>query len=542
MKKINSSIFIKRLSKRAKLDLPQTRLLFKVMHDQITQDLSEGKKVRLKGIGILHRVNHSNDREYDDIGRKTIYVYPEKFHVCFSASRRLKRLMQAAYGTTTETVGQATPRKLRKHEIVRQQAAEKVPIKIVQPPKRTQATPVLSPVSEEKSDNIPIEISKYQTVPASPVQSPADIASKDENIPIKIKVKPKLPTIAWRTSPDKQYLPLSPNYHHPSHRMLLTLLRQLGLKWQAITVTPQEISVNDGLLTQPLPVSRAGIAMVLDAFKDLGFDIDRRHYHTKIKLGTQPTKTIDLISGYAYNNIPFIRITCPIIETGKTIVTRRSPLSQLIVDAAKDNRRIAVLGPKQSRNNNLTSIIKILSDMNMNYHRVGSNEEYDINIGQHLKKLPKHNFYHPITVIENLSGADDWYYLQQIPSGIIALLPFTDKADIDRIIELQQLPLDIFHSVVRSILVPTSCPDCQPIMDSAVKYPALRRIAGQRNELLHVHPIRVNQLCDHPKKYLQLYEEYTDNQLIGASIIDQLYDLLLKHEIDWPVFANYYSD
>jgi len=208
----------------------------------------------------------------------------------------------------------------------------------------------------------------------------------------------------------------------------------------------------------------------------------------------------------------------------------------LIVDAIRDNHRIAVLGGKQTQPAILAMIEKILTDMSLNYHRVGHDNAGDIPIGQHLKRLKADEFYHPMTLISNLSGADDWYYLQNIPSGVIALLPFSAKTDIDRIISLQQLPADIFHSVIRSVIAPLSCPECQPVMNSAVSYPALRRIATKRNELLHVHPIRVNEPCHHHKKYLQLFEEYAGDQLTGPSITDQLYDLLLQHEIDWATF------
>jgi hypothetical protein len=276
--------------------------------------------------------------------------------------------------------------------------------------------------------------------------------------------------------------------------------------------------------------------MIFEAIKELGFDIDKRHYHTKIRFGSSHPKTVEFVSGFTYNELPFVCIKCPIIEPARSVVIRRSPLSRLIVDAVSNNRRIAILGDKHLQPTILAMLEKILTDMSLNYHRVGNDTAGDIAIGQHLKHLSGNDFYHPMTLICNLSGADDWYYLQEIPSGVIALLPYPAKTDVDRIISLQRLPADIFHTVVRSTIVPSSCPDCQPVMNSAVSYPALRRIATKRNELLHVHPIRINQACDHPKKYLQLFEEYTDGKLIGPSIIDQLYDMLLKHEIDWPAF------
>jgi nucleoid DNA-binding protein len=237
MKHITTNAFIKRLSKRTGLGIPKSQILVRVMCDQITRDIAAGKRVRLKGIGVMHRVNYANLPDRDAKGRKIVHVHPEQFYACFGASCRLKHLMQKAYNTTTITVGPATERKLRPHEIARLKAAQNIPVNVI-------ARPAPEPsLSNFDSHNGPVNVIHSQS-PADDIDEagPTPTAPiNPEDVPIRINVKPKFPDLSWRINPEHRYVSAGFNHNRPGHRMLQSLLRQLGCNWHSITLTPETI-------------------------------------------------------------------------------------------------------------------------------------------------------------------------------------------------------------------------------------------------------------------------------------------------------------
>lgn len=85
---MNYATYARALSRKYIRNYEETRRILKTLFDKISQDLSEGKRVRLRGFGSFKRILRP-PRKYRNITTGKIETRPAAYDIDFAPSKKL---------------------------------------------------------------------------------------------------------------------------------------------------------------------------------------------------------------------------------------------------------------------------------------------------------------------------------------------------------------------------------------------------------------------------------------------------------------------
>lgn len=369
---------------------------------------------------------------------------------------------------------------------------------------------------------------------------------------IKINVRPRIPTATWREPLSSIMLDSRAPATSPRGRLIKNLLRHAAATGSFSTIlSPFEMQ------TYGREAKREGMEPALyhatvEAAKERLAPVFNRPGTWRLFLRLPPTNEHSGRHIFNFSALPergdnwSLAFTRPRSEVNNLHQdTALPPETNNLLDGIFKKRRgrLAILGSSPGRAHTTHLIKKYLNSKNIGYHNFVEHHHHALHPHNTLSSslrdaIPLVGLY-PATVFDTLSLADNFFQLRQIPGVSIASFYAPNKNYFDKLTSLQLLPPNFFDAIVESYLLPKTCDKCMPSYIPAVRFAPMRRIASSRGQLLHVHPLKMeNKDCPHEKQFHLLHNIYRPGAK-KPSLENQLYDLALDHVISANTLARY---
>lgn len=493
MSKIVSQIeFIRRFAQNAGVMQKDAKKYLYFMFEDITSALVHGRAVRLSGIGNLKRTRFPSKTMPNPNDRSQQLLVLDRYYMRIKASSHFKLKIKSR----------------------------------------------LFP------DKYSLPLPKYR-LPRAP--EGAQKISVSHSFTVPINIRPTIPQIRWRQPMSSLILDLRQKQSSPSIRLLRNLLRKATRdNVRGVTLTPDELFVygEQNYFEKKNPLLYQKTIEVLRQLLPIAFTTPKSWR----LLANLPSD--DLASNrnvFNFSILPhfddgwIVHISKPRSKhISQKITTSLLPANtQKIVDdiSYKGKGHIAIIGSKQGRKATIDRIRQNFDTKNTNYHYVVEHHHHSLHphhtLGPTLRTLKDDIGLHPITAIDELSGADNLYHLRYMPGVTISSINSPNKEHFDRLCGLQKVPPDFFTVIIEGYTLPSACQFCMPIHEPAVRFPLMRRLAGARDELLHVHPVRVHVPCEHEPEFHLINITHGHNKSDSSTLEEQLYRMALDHKINY---------
>lgn len=494
MSKIVSQIeFIRRFAKEAGIMQKDARHYLSLMLDEITRALASSREVRLSGIGNLKRVRFPSKTMPNPNDRSQQLLVLDRYYMRIKPSHQLKLKLKAN----------------------------------------------LFP------DKFSMPEPKYR-IPKAPAGSQKIGIGRSFKVPINIR--PTIPQVSWRRPISSLVLDLRAQNPQTGTRLLRNIMRQAADKnTRAITIAPYDVTFyGDIPERQDIKPTLYHLA-INEMMQQLPNAFLRPQTWRllvnlpKINDSDKPRQMFNFSALPSGDNDWAIFISSPrFLHAQPQIVGARLPehtKNQVDTILNSGRGRVAIIGSHAGRRATIDAIRQYMQNQNITHHYTVEHHHHALHphhiLGPSLRSLHGEIGTYPVTVIDELSQADNFYHLRQLPGITISNITSPDKKNFDRILGLQKIPPDYFDTIIESYTLPAACNVCAPATEPAVRFPLMRRLAGARGQLLHVHPVRVHVPCKHDKSYHLVNITHSKGKQIGPSLDEQLYHMALNHDITY---------
>lgn len=500
MSKITSQIeFVRRYAKRAGIMQKDAKKYLSIMLDDITGSLARGSEFRIGGIGTIKRVKFPSRTMANPNDRSQQMLVLDRYYARFKATSLFKLKLKARLFPNRYSLPQPK----------------------YKPPQTPEGA-------------LKISVGRSHAVP--------------------IKVRPTIPPVSWRQPMSSLILDLRAERPDTKTRLLRNLLRQAALeKTTGISISPYEIS-NYGAPCSTEIISPQLYKTTIDALRDrLPFAFSTAGSWRLLTHLPGDSSTRNLFNFSALPSaeddwlVQFSRPRARGVFDGKidqgNMTQSKKALNEVV---ARGRGHVAIIGSHSGRRAILNQIREDFEKNNINHHYCIEHHRFD-NCDNHpltpsLRSLRDDIGAHPITIFDELSAADNLFHLRHFPGVTISSIFAPNKEYFDRLCALQHIPINFFDAIIEGDIIQSVCPLCMGESVPAVRYPLLRRLAGARGELLHVHTVRLNDKCEHlPHQHL-VDTVYKNDGTLGPSLEEQLYRKVLDNKISYNTLANHLGD
>jgi len=481
---LSQAQFVKRFAQNAGVLQKDAKLYLHTIQDEIIKSLSKGYAVSITGFGTLKKAKFPSKMMPNPNNRSQKILVLERNYMRIKPSQRFK---------------------------------QKIKSKLF--PEKYQLLEPKPHIAKDKQSR-EIKINRSFTIP--------------------IRVRPHIPPIGWREPLSAQILDLRRQNLDSGDRLLKNIFRRIDTpNTRGISISPTDITYYDDT-NYTDTISEILYRQIIKTLKKHLPQTFSTPQSWRL-LATLPPRRL-----YNYAMLPdandnwLVSINRPRAGIDNPIITNNLPAqTQKIVDGliAKKEGRLLVTGSPQSRRATLEQVEQYLTSLGLPYHTALEYHHHPthphINFTGHLREfLPQANI-HNLLIMDDISSADNFYQLRNFSGVVIATVNAPNANYLNRILKLQQVPEGFVDAVVDTRLIPSPCSKCMPQYAPAVRFPHMRRIAGSRNSLLHVHPVKIR-VCNHKETPILVHTYHNDNNESNKSDIgNQLYDMALRHEIDY---------
>jgi len=502
MSKIVSQIdFIRRFAKEAGIMQKDAKHYLSLILDDITRALASSREVRLSGIGNLKRIRFPSKTMPNPNDRSQQLLVLDRYYTRIKPSRQLKMRLKANF----------------------------------------------------YPDRFSMPQPKYH-IPKTPAGSQKIDIGHSFKVPINIR--PTIPQVSWRRPLSSLVLDLRAQNPQTGTRLLRNIMRQAANKsTKAVTIAPYDVTFY-GDITERQDINPALYNLTIDEIRKQLPNAFLRPQTWRL-LVNLPKITDDDSPRQMFNfsALPsgdddwVIFISSPrSLHTQPQMINARLPEhTQNQIDSIlnKGRGRVAIIGTPTGRRATLTTIRDYLEKQNIAHHYSVEHHHHALHphhiLGPSLRSLRGEIGTYPVTVLDELSPADNLFHLRQFPGVTISNIISPDKKYFDKIIDLQKIPPDFFDTIIESYILPAACNICAPATEPAVRFPIMRRLAGARGQLLHVHPVRVHVPCKHDKSYHLVNITHSKSKQTSPSLDEQLYKMALNHDITYNTIEKMIS-
>ena len=484
---LSQAQFLKRFASGAGVMQKDAKGYLSVIKDEITRSLASGNTVSITGFGTLKKAKFPSKMMPNPNNRSQKILVLERNYMRIKPSSNFKFRIKSKLFPDKYQLAEPKPR------IIADKSAQK------------------------------ININRSFTVP--------------------IRVRPEIPPITWRQPLGGQILDLRRRDLDVGDRLIKNIFRRADAPGtRGLSISPSDITYHDDQ-NKTDAISEILYRQIIATLK--------KHLPQTFQspgswrlMATLPPRRL-----YNYAALPdtddnwLININHPRANIiNATTANTIPPNTQKLVDSlvAKGSGRLLITGSPRSRHATLEQIKQYLTSLGLPYHSAVEYHHHPthphINFEGRLRDTLHGASTHKILVMQDISAADNIYGLHKFEGPVIATVtaPGVDYAN--RILKLQQVPEGFFDTIIESNLVSAPCSKCMPQYAPAVRFPHMRRIAASRDTLLHVHPVKVR-ACDHKETPI-LVHTYGTNEHQQPDIGNQLYDMALRHEIDYDTMEE----
>lgn len=500
MSKIISQVeFVRRYAKRAGIMQKDAKKYLAIMFGDITGSLARGSEFRIGGIGTIKRVKFPSKTMANPNDRSQQMLVLDRYYARFKATSNFKLKLKA----------QLFPDRYS----------------LPQPKYKPPQTP---------EGALKISVGRSHAVP--------------------IKVRPTIPPVSWRKPMSSLILDLRAERPDIKTRLLRNLLRQAALeKTTGVSISPYEIS-NYGAPCGTDKISPQLYKTTIDALRDrlpFAFSTPGSWRLLTHLPGDSSSRNLFNFSALPSTEddwlVQFSQPRARGVFDGKidkgSMVMSKKALNETI---ARGRGHLAIIGPHSGRRAILNQIREDFEKNNVNHHYCIEHHRFD-NYDNHpltpsLRSLRSDISTHPITIIDELSAADNLFHLRHFPGVTISSIFAPNKEYFDRLCALQHIPINFFDAIIEGDIIQSVCPLCMGEKAPAVRYPLLRRLAGARGELLHVHTVRLSDKCEHSPHHHLVDTVYKNDGTLGPSFEEQFYRKVLDNKISYNTLVNHLGD
>lgn len=372
------------------------------------------------------------------------------------------------------------------------------------------------------------------------------------SILVPIKIRPRLPHISWRQPMSGLTLDLrtpQPNAHQRLLRNFIYLAKQNPC---GVSINPSELTIY-GDQKSIVPISQQIYSMFVDTIKKylpqtlqnsnpwrLLVNLPPREMMHFTALPADGTSLFTNESWLFHINYPSAYRYDKKITTDAFNKDVADKLNQIFYNGQGN---IAVIGNKLSRSLAIKLIRKKLDGAGLHYHYFVEHHHHSthphLTHPTDMRQLSKQNFIHEAVIFNDISAADSLYHLHSSTPISIYSLPIYDKNEFLRLLRLQQIRPEQIDLILENYAIPSVCSQCASKTVPAVKYTAMRRLAVQRSELLHVHPVSINTNCDHETIYELITIAHSPQSKSKNNLNNILYHLALDNKINAESVEEY---
>jgi len=487
------------------------------MLDDISRALSSGREVRLQGIGTIKRVCFRSRTMANPNDRSQQLLVLDRYYPHVKASPQLKLKLKAR----------------------------------MFPDRYCVPTPKYRPLDRASGRRPPKPAEGAQLVPIKQSHS------------IRINVSPKIPKISWRAPMSGLVLDLRARQARPETRLLRNLLRRAsGDSVHGVTLAPYDITAY-GARNSRDEVDPKLYDLTIKALRQYlpAAFLNPQTWRLLTNLPSDDstgTRRAEPLGGarqmFNFSALPssddnwLIAVARPRAqhETNKLTSSSLPEHSKKQINdiLSQGAGNIAVIGPHSGRHATFEQIRRLLQNQNIGHHYCVEHHHHQLHphftLGPSLRQLSDEVGTYRVTLIDGLSGADNFLHLRRLPGVTISNIAAPDKNYFDRLLRLQRVPPQFFSTIIEGHALPAACSQCMATHEPAVRFPLMRKLAGKRGELLHVHPVRITAGCDHEPEYHLVNIVYSANDA-SASLDEQLYRLALDHKISYNTLEKQLS-
>jgi len=490
---VSSSEFLRRFAAKTGTTLKDAKPMLYMIEDEVGKALASGREVRFSGLGIIKRARFSSKILPNPNNRQQKLLVLDRYYPHFRTSRTFKdKLRHVIFGS---------------------------------PLKNSTYTP--------RTSNLQPQVLNPKTPYATrPVPNP-------KGTPIPIRFRPRIPPLRHRAPMSPLYLDLSKRQMPPGEKLLRSLLHSLGASDSDLSIDPRQITFySPEKNLQALPPALYDILA-----RTLRQALPQAIKHPqmwRLMVNLPPKIYLNFSAAPAGNGQWLFYFQRPRLKQNDhhLVEVNLPSIVNAKIDGlfAKGAGRIAVVGAPRGQLATLRRVKKIFDTEGINYHYAVEHHHWQPHghhtLAPHLRQLMKETTKHPILIIEHLSAADDLYQLNRFEGIVLAGFASSEHSRIGNTLARQRLPADFFDLTLESHTVPAVCEDCPPVTKPAVLFAPLRQIAAHHNSRLTNHTVCLAAAdCDHKKSYRYIVVAYEPNGQIGPSLRDQLYELLLDHQV-----------
>jgi len=486
----SSTEFLQRFAAKTGTTLKDAKPMLYMIEDEVGKALASGREVRFLGLGIIKRARFSSKTMPNPNNRQQKLLVLDRYYPHFRTSRTFKdKLRHVIFGS---------------------------------PLKNSDRLSVISYPSEKnlKTEN---------RLPNARAGS----------TPIPIRFRPRIPPLRHRAPMSPLYIDLSKRHLPPGERLLRSLLHSLGASDAGLSINPQQITFySPEKNLQALPP--ALYDMLARTLRRALPQAIKHPQMWRLMVNLPPKTYLNFSAAPAGNGQWLYYFQRPRLEqSDHNLVEVNLPsIVNAKIDGlfAKGAGRIAVVGTPRGRLATLRRVKKIFDTEGINYHYAVEHHDWQPHgyhiLAPHLRQLMKETTKHPILIIEHLSAADDLYQLNRFEGIVLAGLASGERHATSDILARQRLGADFFDLILESHTISAVCEDCRPVTKPAVLFAPLRQIAAHHNDRLTNHTVCLAAAdCDHKKSYRYIVVAHEPSGQIGPSLRDQLYEMLLDHQV-----------
>lgn len=491
MKTTSQSEFIQRFAKNAGTTQKTAKKYLAWMLEDTTNSLARGNEVRFHGIGALKRVRFPSKTMVNPSDRSQKVLVFDRYYARIKPSSLFKAKLKARLF-----------------------------------PDKYQYSPKTTPMP---SDGTSVNIGRSHAVP--------------------IKVRPSIPAQSWRKPMSGLVMDLRSQRPDPQLRLLRNLLRQATQpQIHATTLSPYELQTY-GAQNSNEPMSQNLYHTTTQALhKQLPVAFSSpQSWRLLVHMPSDSNSGRHIFNFAAFpsgDDDWLVNFAAPRAQRRQTNTSMQLPEETThVLDGIleKGKGKIAIIGAPDGREATFEQVKNYLGKRNIGYHHMVEHHHHSlhphVSLNESLRDLHKQAGTYPVTVIDELSGADNLFYLRHMPGITICKVVAPNKQYFDRLMALQNIPPGFFDAVIEGIALPRACSKCMPTWQPAVRFAPMRRLAAARGELLHVHPVRVDAECNHDPEYELVNIVSGSDQKQGLN--DKLYRMALDHTISQQTLADH---
>ncbi len=499
-KAITSAEFLRRFAAKTGANIKDARPILLMIEDEIGKALASGRDVRLMGLGLIKRARFGSKTLPNPNNRAQKLLVLDRYYPSFRTSSTLKdKLRHVLFGS----------------------------------PLRTGRQILSSAVGRQ------ISVDKRQTTHAQRLTP-----NPTRGTPIPISFRPRIPPLRWRKEASPLYLDLSKKNISPIDYIIKGLLRNLHRNGIALSISPQAMTYY-GAPKSHQTLSPGVYNSLMGSFRrfwPMAFDEPQVW---RLMVNLPPQLYLNFSAAPAGGDDWLLHFAKPRLATSDHahVDANFSPELSQNIDKLfeRGGGRVAVIGPARARLATLHKIKNILDEEGINYHYVVEHHHWLPHHHEammpHLRQLVSKTTRHPILIVEHLSSADDLYHFNRFEGIVIVGLVQNNKHGVGELLARHKLPDDFFDLIIEGHAIPSPCADCPPLVKPAILFSPLCQIAARRGEVLGNRLVAVSKTsCHHLTNYRYAAALYDGNGLVGPSLEDQLYGMVLDQKI--PINAT----